>query len=124
VLYEHAQLPHNIFVQVGADLGYIGLFVYAMLIMHCFIRKKTIPSKFRAPNDFMAVLPSTFNVAIIGFFVAGQFVSVVYYPFMWIHLALVVALVNIMKTSKEDVSGKSEHNTSNMSARLVGTRIG
>ena len=35
------------------------------------------------------------DIGFIGFLIAGQFVSVVYYPFMWIYLALVVATKKI-----------------------------
>lgn len=31
VLCERAQLPHNIFIQVSADLGYFGLLIYVIL---------------------------------------------------------------------------------------------
>ena len=41
VLYDHAQLAHNIFIQVGADLGFIGLFVYLVLIILGFTVPRT-----------------------------------------------------------------------------------
>src|SRR5690606_38595329 len=95
VLYEHAQLPHNILVQVGADLGYLGLFVYAMLILNCFIRKKAGIGR-EAQDDLIGTLPWVLNISILGFLIAGQFVSVVYYPYMWIHLAFVGIVRNII----------------------------
>jgi len=93
MLYSSAQLPHNIFVQVGADLGYIGLFIYLMLIFSAFsalskIGKDTVPSIF-------GELSIAFKISLIGFVVAGQFVSVVYYPFMWVQLAFISCYFNI-----------------------------
>jgi len=90
MLYPTAQLPHNIFVQVGADLGYIGLFFYLMLISSAFsaiskIGKDTVPS-------IIGELSVALKISMIGFLVAGQFVSVVYYPFLWIQLALINTL--------------------------------
>jgi O-antigen ligase len=102
VLYEHAQLPHNILVQVGSELGYIGLFVYAMLALNCFIRKRTRAGKGEVSVSLMSALPYALNVSIVGFFIAGQFVSVVYYPFMWIHLALISVVINISNWSAVD----------------------
>jgi hypothetical protein len=34
---------------------------------------------------------------VLGFFIAGQFVTVSYYPFLWIHLAFICALSNTVK---------------------------
>lgn len=96
VLYEHAQLPHNILVQVGAELGYAGLLAYGMLILNSFILKRKMVSTGEMSFGFMEALPSALNISIMGFLVAGQFVSVVYYPFMWIHLAFVSAAINIL----------------------------
>lgn len=92
-----AELPHNIFIQVGTDAGLIGLIVYAMLILRAFagtraLRRMAVGD---GPNfAFERDLSKGFDVAFWGFLIAGQFVTVGYYPFMWIHLALVVALKN------------------------------
>ncbi|MDN3648157.1 hypothetical protein QWZ13_04460 [Reinekea marina] len=45
-------------------------------------------------------------MGLFGFLVAGQFVSVAYYPFMWVSVTLLVALkLNFSKTeSKTNIS--------------------
>lgn len=100
MLLSKAELPHNIFVQMGADLGYSGLFIYAMLINSCFLwrKKSLVHSSLR--DDLMSDLPRAFNVSIVGFLIAGQFVTVGYYPFMWIHLAFVASWNNIFVMTK------------------------
>ena len=96
-LYDNAQLPHNIFIQVGTDTGFSGLFVYLMVIWACF--KET--AKIRKSKEKIADKPFYYNLslgfdaALWGFVIAGQFVSIVYYPYLWIHAALVVALRNV-----------------------------
>jgi O-antigen ligase len=99
VLYEHAQLPHNIFVQVGTDAGSIGLIVYLLLIYRAFRSTNDVRrwAKTNPKLQFYAVLSKGFDTAFIGFLIAGQFVTVGYYPFMWIHLALVVCLRNVAR---------------------------
>jgi O-antigen ligase len=94
VLYASAQLPHNILVQVGSELGYVGLLVYTMLLINSFFSGRN-PEGGVVESDLMARLPWAFNISIVGFFVAGQFVSVVYYPFLWVHLAIMMVLRNI-----------------------------
>jgi O-antigen ligase len=99
LIVSEAQLPHNIFIQIGVDLGILGLIVYLILIYRAFRSTMDVRSAARnAPQlAFYVTLSKGFDTAFIGFLVAGQFVSVVYYPFMWIHLALVVALRNIVQ---------------------------
>jgi O-antigen ligase len=98
-----AELPHNIFVQVGAELGFFGLLIYVALILQGISinarQKKLLLSAGKAMHwaFHMAI---GLNVGLVGFFIAGQFVSVVYYPFFWISLALSVALGNILSSLK------------------------
>jgi len=48
-------------------------------------------------DDWLSLLSRGLDLNLVGFLLAGQFVSVVYYPFMWITLALSVCLSNIIK---------------------------
>jgi len=95
-----AQLPHNIFIQVGTDAGLLGLGVFLALI----IRNAQICRKFRSlPDDASpaesldAAIASGLLVALWGFVIAGQFVTITYYPFFWINIAMSVALLNVSK---------------------------
>lgn len=98
MLYPRAELPHNIFVQVGADLGFIGLFVYLLLIAVAFNTFFKLRATFQAPEDEWKLhFCKGLTLGFLGFLVAGQFVSVVYYPFMWMHLAFMVCLKNTIK---------------------------
>lgn len=97
MLYPHAELPHNIFIQVGSDLGYVGLLIYALIIINAYIVSKrssnTLDSQ--CPQGFLSMCSKSLNISLLGFLIAGQFVSVVYYPFLWVHLALVACVSNI-----------------------------
>ncbi len=101
MLYGRAELPHNIFIQVGADLGYPALIVYMILIFYSAYktyhlrRKKEVYER----HEFVGNILKYLNVSLIGFVVAGQFVSVVYYPFLWIHLAFFVCCQNVVYRS-------------------------
>ncbi len=91
-----AQLPHNILVQVGTDLGIPALLVYLMLCwtglrMTVQLRKQSREGE----HCVDAHLAKGLAAGLVGFFIAGQFVSVVYYPFLWIQMALIVCLYNI-----------------------------
>lgn len=102
MLYSHAELPHNIFIQVGADLGYVGLIFYLMLIKCGFINVKQLRFSVDAEGQFWRRLCWALNISFVGFLVAGQFVSVVYYPFMWIHLAMVSCARSLFSQEKRN----------------------
>ncbi|WP_027328177.1 O-antigen ligase family protein [Marinimicrobium agarilyticum] len=104
MLYENAELPHNIFIQVGTDCGFIGLGIFLMLLLR-FRRTGTCP-----PDDLPVykAIESGLRVGILGFVIAGQFVTVTYYPFLWIGLALYVALQNafLLNDNTNSIAGQ------------------
>lgn len=102
MLYEDAELAHNIFIQVGADLGFSGLLIYFLMILIAFRIARRARQDLQDRGEewrFFSGLAGALNISFLGFLVAGQFVSVVYYPFMWIHLALVVGLECAVKNN-------------------------
>ena len=51
-------------------------------------------------NDkFIPNLARSLNLALVGYLVAGFFVTVLYYPYFWINLAITVSVNNIAKIS-------------------------
>tara|TARA_R110001599_G_scaffold210020_2_gene407266 strand:- start:11802 stop:13079 length:1278 start_codon:yes stop_codon:yes gene_type:complete len=93
LLVTFVELPHNIFIQVGADLGYPGLIIYLMAIYSSI--SMLYKSRKQNISKVIAVFPCALFLSFLGFLIAGQFVSVVYYPFMWIHFALCSSLYHI-----------------------------
>ncbi|MEH6552355.1 MAG: O-antigen ligase family protein [Pseudomonadales bacterium] len=99
-LFGNAQLPHNIFVQMGADLGYFGLMNYVILILgafHLSRKTRTMLVDVGLEEDWKFHISKGLSIGFIGFLVAGQFVTVGYYPFMWIQLSLIVSLFLIVR---------------------------
>jgi O-antigen ligase len=95
-LEGRVQLSHNIFIECMAELGYAGLGAFALLILGT-LRINYQTRKFaRAgpapPNDFVILMAYSFDGAMISYLVCGFFVTVLYYPFFWVNLALTVAL--------------------------------
>jgi putative inorganic carbon (HCO3(-)) transporter len=102
MLYPTAQLPHNIFIQVGTDAGTSGLLIYCMILyrnLKCAREISKLSPGADSTSKFARGVARGLATALIGFIIAGQFVSVVYYPFLWINLAMTVALKNIVKRS-------------------------
>src|SRR6185437_5123481 len=102
--HGQAQLPHNIFIQVGTDTGLIGLGILLMLIYRNLKITKDIRRMCKDNEKTPAFAPSVARGLAIttwGFVVAGQFNTVTYYPFLWINLALTVSLAAIVRRATE-----------------------
>ncbi|WP_220432670.1 O-antigen ligase family protein, partial [Saccharospirillum alexandrii] len=95
-----AELPHNILIQVGTDAG-IPAIAFYLLIM--FSLKKKIS---RYIDPVLINIHKGLLLGVVGFFIAGQFVTVGYYPFLWISAALISSLANSMNS-------KLSHSTRN-----------
>ena len=89
-------LPHNIFIDAGAELGYTGLIIFILMILFTLINNaRTRKLALATDNKFIFYTAHGLDAALIGFLVSGFFVSVLYYPYFWINLSLTVALNNI-----------------------------
>lgn len=98
-----AQLPHNIFIQVGTDAGLLGLGIFLILIYRNFQLSREIRRMCERNGNAPPFAPSVargLTVAAWGFVISGQFNTVSYYPFLWINLALAVALANIVRKAE------------------------
>jgi len=98
-LITGSNVSHNIFIQVGSDCGYIGLFIFMMLILHFFItgmKIKKLCSLDPDSNKYILSVSKSLYIGTIGYLIAGQFVTVAYYPFFWVNLTLIVCIHNII----------------------------
>jgi putative inorganic carbon (hco3(-)) transporter len=97
------QLPHNYFIEGSAQLGYLGLLVFVALIGYTFIenartRKLTGPTSSR-PNRFVYFMAFGLDGALIGYLASGFFVTVLFYPYMWVNIGFTMALANVASKS-------------------------
>ena len=94
VHYGVRALPHNIFVQAGAELGYSGLGALLLLLGGSFVLNSGTRRLARTLDGsrFIYMMSHGLDGAMIGFIASGSFVTVLYYPFLWINLAMSVAL--------------------------------
>lgn len=99
MLYEKAQVPHNIFIQVGTDAGWLGLIPFIMLLILPFWTSRKL-IKLKDTEEFVITAINGVLYGLLGFIIAGQFVTVAYYPFLWIGLAFIVAAQNIIIRTK------------------------
>jgi O-antigen ligase len=89
------QLPHNIFVQCMAELGYAGLIAFVALITTTLVinhRTRRLSRRLSERGRFPLMVAHGLDAAMLGYLGSGFFVTVLYYPYFWINFALTVSL--------------------------------
>lgn len=95
--YSGPTLVHNVFVQAGTELGFMGITLFLMLILACFISTAKVRRLLKeAPDPFLLSVSNGLDAALVGLMVSASFVTVFYYPYFWIHALLVVCLRNVV----------------------------
>ena len=89
---------HNIYIQAASELGYTGLISFILLIIFAFVNnvKTRIIAK-DINNKLLFNLTIGLDAGLIGYLVAGSFVTVLYYPFFWVQIAMIVVVNNLTK---------------------------
>jgi putative inorganic carbon (hco3(-)) transporter len=105
------QVAHNIFIQCMAELGYTGLAVFLLLIIatptiNYRTRKLARAGPDPAMNSFLVRISFALDEAMLCYLIAGFFVTVLYYPFFWINLALTVALHAVARARTQHVPAR------------------
>lgn len=91
------QEPHNIYIQAAAELGITGLFIFLLLAIYAFVvSARTRSMAKELDNRLFFNLSYGLDAGLIGYLVAGTFVTVLYYPFFWIQIAMIVMLSNVV----------------------------
>ena len=105
---------HNAWVTLAAELGLAGIIITGGMLFQCYRDLKWIRMRFsptnskqerdqivRAGEDVRMYLARAMEGSLIGFIVSGVFISILWYPALWIMVAFVVALRNISETQSE-----------------------
>ena len=99
---------HSAWVTLISELGLVGVVIVGLMFFQCYkdlklVRTRFAPVKSRQKHgqavqtgeDVRAYLARAMEGSLIGFIVSGVFISILWYPSLWIMLAFVVALRNI-----------------------------
>ena len=94
------QESHNIFVQAGSELGLVGLLCFLLLALYGFINNaRTRRMANLMGNKLFFNLSYGLDAGLIGFLVAGTFVTVLYYPFFWIQITMISMLNTVTRNT-------------------------
>lgn len=99
---------HSAWVTLISELGLAGIVIIGGMLFQCYKDLKLVRTRFspvrsrqkhgqtiQAGEDVRAHLARAMEGSLIGFIVSGVFISILWYPSLWIMVAFVVALRNI-----------------------------
>ena len=102
---------HSAWVTLISELGLAGIVIIGAMLLRCYKDLKIVRTRFtpvtskqkhgqtvQAGEDMRAYLARAMEGSLIGFIVSGVFISILWYPSLWIMMALIVALRNISET--------------------------
>ncbi|MEX0729899.1 MAG: O-antigen ligase family protein [Aquisalimonadaceae bacterium] len=95
------QAAHNSFIQVGVELGVPGLLLYLALLRVCWTRLGALRVRGLAADSpdpvtrLLFMLATALRGSLIGFVVAGFFLSAAYSAILFVLIALTVAAENV-----------------------------
>jgi O-antigen ligase len=94
-------LVHNIFVESGTEHGFLGVGTLTLLLAFMFVvNKRTRSLATQQKDNFSILIAHGLDAATIGMVISSCFVTVLYYPYVWIQAAFVAALYTSVQPRK------------------------
>lgn len=98
------EVAHNSYIQVGSEMGFTGLSIYLVLLFLCFrLNNKTkLLAYSNKDNKTLSWIPRYCigsNMALLGYLIGSTFMSVAFYPYIYLFLMLNQSLYNVTKRS-------------------------
>lgn len=107
--FQHKEVEHNSYIEVGVATGYIGFVCYLWLIFICYrLNKKTQKLINSMPNDMADIKWSGaysigLNISLLTYLIGSTFMSVAFYPYLYLMLMLSQSLYNSVSDIRKDV---------------------
>lgn len=102
--------PHNIFIQASSELGLGGLLCLILCILYTFRENREIrriQNKDPSKNEWTLNLSHGLDLSLIGYTISGLFLTVLYYPHLYILMAMTASLKNIVSKRQKGEDAKS-----------------
>jgi O-antigen ligase len=94
---ETQEVAHSTPVSVLAELGLLGfIFYYGIVLKTFFINVRSIRISSSNMENIWRDVPFALNIGLVGFLTTSIFLSITFYPFLFIQASLSAALYNIL----------------------------
>ncbi len=103
-VFKREEVAHNSFIEVGAGIGYLGLACYLWIIFHCYrLNKRTQKMLLNLDREISFSWATKYavgiNISLITYLIGSFFMSVAFYPYIFILLMLSQTLNNSVSTA-------------------------
>ncbi len=89
------EVSHNSFVEVLSQLGYPALLIFLTLLSSIWVLNAKTRRMLKSLDErarFLRHVSHGLDAGVVGFIVAGFFMAVAFYPFVWFQLGMTAAL--------------------------------
>lgn len=98
----NVELCHNTFLQLGAELGYVGLGYFILLCLMSFWMNWKTERLCRRPGfEFLRSFAMGMNAAGVAMILASNFLTATYIPCFWTHFAFTICVSQIARKKIE-----------------------
>ncbi len=109
------EVAHNSFVEVGSQMGYAGLVAFLAVLISIFMinrRTRALMDRLGERGRLLALSARALDDGVVAFCIAGFFMSVALYPFVWFQLAMsagvYAAARGLAQSARSGATGPSE----------------
>ena len=96
------RFPHNLYLEVAAETGLVGLVVFATIIVLTLLRLRSAHKLFKAAGDLhSASLVISLALGFIGYLITSLFLHGDYIRYFWLLVAISVAAKNIAEQQRK-----------------------
>ncbi|WP_298435830.1 O-antigen ligase family protein [Geobacter sp.] len=107
LLEKVGEVAHSTPITVLAELGVLGfIFYYGIVLKTIFINLRSMAISRSHMEHIWRDIPFALNIGLVGFLTASIFISVTFYPFLFIQASLSAALYNILLHESKDSMAK------------------
>jgi O-antigen ligase len=100
------EVSHNSLVEVSANNGVPALVLYILILVYIF---KSGVKKNQLSSDFIRQLDIGLKVTIIGYFISSFFMSVAFYPYIFLLISFRIMLINVNSAPEKSEEESSTH---------------
>lgn len=111
VYFDGAKAAHSIYFQVLGDHGFLGLFLFLLIIYLAFSQAKQVAKQLKqhSISPAMVKLSSMIRVSLVAYIVAGAAVSLAYFDLLFALFAITHVMGNIIKREVALQTTQSTH---------------
>ncbi len=90
--------PHSVYFQVLAEHGYVGLFLYLVLVLSCFVATWRLRRAARSRgDDEVEHYAQMFQFSLVGFLTSGIFLGRAYFDYYFTIVACIIILDRVAR---------------------------